>query len=189
MKQPTFLEGVGVAFGLSLAGGAVLGASSLVLPGGWIFRGVVAGVSLLYVLYLLARSRERVGRITTVALWVLVAGAAWIAQPPLLLYVLTHVLLLWLIRSLYFYSSILSALADLALNGLGVAAAIWASVTTGSVFMGLWCFFLVQALFVAIPTTSRRGAGPGRNAGENDDRFEHAHRAAESALRNFYTAR
>jgi len=36
------------------------------------------------------------------------------------MYLLVHLGLIWLIRSLYFYSSVLSALADLGLGGLGL---------------------------------------------------------------------
>jgi hypothetical protein len=94
----------------------------------------------------------------------------------------------WLIRSLYFYSSVLSALADLALNALSVIAAVWAVRQTGSVFLSFWCFFLVQALFVAIPAAMQRNKhGPAE--AESEDRFQQAYRVAESALRNLTSVR
>ena len=183
MKQPTFLEGVSVALAASLAGSMLYTAMQVVLPGVPVLRLLIAGIGLAYMVYLLSRSPERVGRITAVAAWIVIAGVLWFAQPPLLLYVFVHLGTLWIIRSLYFYSSALSALADLGLNGLSLAAAIWAVTRTGSVFLGIWCFFLVQALFVLIPKSVHRKQGSGHISDEREDRFQHAYRVAETAVR------
>ncbi|MEN8206032.1 MAG: hypothetical protein ABFS24_08465 [Pseudomonadota bacterium] len=182
MKQPTFLEGVSVAITISLAGSMLFTAMGVVLPGVPLLRLLIAGIGLAYVVYLLNRSPEHVGRITAAAAWLLVAGILWFTEPPLLLYVFVHLGAIWLIRSLYFYSSALSALADLGLNGLGLAAAIWAVTRTGSVFLGIWCFFLVQALFVTIPKSINRKPGTGHAGHEREDRFHRAHRVAEAAV-------
>ena len=183
MKQPTFLEGVGVAIAASLAGSVLYTALNTVFPGGPVLRLLIAGIGLAYVVYLLGRTPERVGRVTAAATWLLVAGALWFTHPPLLFYICAHLGAVWLIRSLYFYSSALSALADLGLNGLALAAGIWAITRTGSVFLGIWCFFLVQALFVVIPKSIRRKSGTTRAGHEHADRFQHAYRAAETAVR------
>lgn len=186
MKQPTFLEGVAVALVASIAGSVLHTALTPLFAGGWILRLLIAGLGFGYIVYLLGRSQPRVGRITTFAAWAVVSGAAWWLQPSLALYVLVHLGLIWLVRSLYFHSSVLSSLADLGLNGLGLAAATWATIQTGSLFLSIWCFFLVQALFVAIPSDMRRktAAGP-----VGEDRFQHAHRAAETALRKLSSIR
>lgn len=183
MKQPTFLEGISIAIAISLAGSVLYTAMDRVFPAGPVLRLLIAGIGLAYVIYLLNRSPERVGRITAAAAWVLVAGVLWFTKPPLLLYVFVHLGALWLIRSLYFYSSALSALADLGLSGLGLAAAIWAVTRTGSVFLGIWCFFLVQALFVFIPKSINHRPGAAPAGLESGDRFQHAHRVAEAAVR------
>jgi hypothetical protein len=183
MKQPTFLEGVSVAIAASLAGSVLYTALNVVFPGVPVLRLLIAGIGLAYVVYLLSRSPERVGRFTAVAAWLLVASVLWFTHPPLLLYVCVHLGALWLIRSLYFYSSALSALADLGLNGLSLSAAIWAVTRTGSVFLGLWCFFLVQALFVCIPKSVNRKPGTAPAGHKLEDRFQHAHRVAEAAVR------
>ena len=78
-------------------------------------------------------------------------AATWLAGVPLVGYVLIHVGLLWLVRSLYFYSGVLPALLDLGLSALGLAFAVWAAGRSGSPLLALWCFFLVQALHVCIP--------------------------------------
>ena len=69
MKRPTFLEGVTVAIGASFLGGASYSALTTVLPGSVAFRALVAGIGLAYVLYLLARSHDRVGRVTALTVW------------------------------------------------------------------------------------------------------------------------
>lgn len=187
MKQPTFLEGVSVALALSLAGSILYTAMDTVHPGGPVLRLLIAGMGLAYVVYLLNRSPERVGRISAAAAWLLVAGLLWFTEPPLLLYMCMHLGAIWLVRSLYFYSSALSALADMGLNGLGLAASIWAVTRTGSVFLGIWCFFLVQALFVAIPERISRNTGATAAGQGSEDRFLHAYRVAEAAVRKLST--
>jgi len=189
MKQPTFLEGVAVAFAASLAGSVLYTTLSTVFPGIPVVRLLIAGTGLAYVVYLLSRSPEHIGRVTAAAAWLLVAGVLWFTHPPLLLYACVHLGAIWLIRSLYFYSSALSALADLGLNGLGLATAITAVTRTGSVFLGIWCFFLVQALFVVIPKSVRRTPAAGHAGHTGEDRFQHAYRAAESALRKLSSTR
>lgn len=189
MRRPTFFEGVVVALIVSVFAAAVFTVPAMLFAGSGVHRLIIAGIGFAYVLYLLTRSSERVGRVTVVALWLGLAAVTWLLAPPLLLYVAVHIGMVWLIRSLYFHASVLSALADLGLNGLALAAALWAGLQTHSLWLGIWCFFLVQALFVAIPPQWRRpqpGALPTPHA---TDRFETAHQVAESALRRFSSVR
>jgi len=183
MKRPGIMEGVVLALGVSGIASVLFTVLGPVFGGAAVLRLLIAASSLAYVIYLLGRSRERVGRVTTFAAWAVVALALWWFEPPLLLYVLIHVGLIWLVRSLYFHASVLSALADLGLNGLGIVVGIWATLQAGSLFLSLWCFFLVQALFVGIPKQIGRKP-PDRQPGPDDeDHFQHAYRAAEGALR------
>lgn len=189
MKRPTFFEGVAVALVASVFGTAVFAVPAMMFAGSGVHRFVVAGISLAYVLYLLARSRERIGRVTVVAAWLMLAALAWWLALPLPAYIVAHVGMIWLIRSLYFHTSALSALADLGLNALAIAAAVWAGVQTHSLWLGIWCFFLVQALFVTIPRDWRRPRAGHPPTPEASDRFEAAHRVAESALRRAASVR
>lgn len=190
MRQPSFVEGVVVALTASMTGSVVYPALSWVWIGMTPLHLLIAGLSLAYVLYLLGRSDRRVGRIVTLAGWTLAAGLAWWAEPSLAVYLAVHLAIVWLTRSVYFHSGMLGALADLGLAGLGVAAGAWAASQSGSLFLTLWCFFLVQALFVTIPPhlpvsrAEKRGSGP-----DLDDRFGRAHRAAETALRRLSSTR
>jgi len=188
MRRPGFFEGVAVAIIASLAGGACHAALTTLLPAGTSLRFVVAGLGLAYVVYLLSRNEERVGRITTIALWLAAAFALWLVGPPFAAYLAAHLVLLWLVRSLYFHSSLVVALADLGLVALGLAAAIWSATRSHSAALSIWCFFLVQALYVAIPPRiAARGEANREPAPE--DRFQQAHRAAEAALRRIHSVR
>ena len=184
-KSPSFGHGVGAALALSACGAAVLAALSPWLGAAAAFRIVIALTAFAYVLYVIGRSGERVGRITTVVCWSVGAPAAWLLGLPLAGYVLLHVGLVWLVRSLYHYSGLLAALVDLGVSLLGVAFAAWALQHSGSGFLALWCFFLVQAFPALIPATLGER---GRESTVTDDAFARAHRAAENAVRRISAA-
>jgi hypothetical protein len=186
VKRPGFFEGALVAATASLAGGACYAALTTLFPAAAVLRLLIASLALAYLVYLLRRSEERVGRISVLVLWLAAAAALWALHAPPLLYLSAHLGLLWLVRSLYFHSSLVAALTDLGLVALGLAAALWASSQTQSIALALWCFFLVQALYVAIPA---RIAGRGDGAALAEDRFQTAHRAAEAALRRLHSIR
>jgi hypothetical protein len=182
MKRPSFFEGVGVALAASLVGGVLFTVLATLFAGGFVLRGVIAALGLLYLLYLLRRSAERVGRVTTLTLWLVAALAIWLLGLSLPLYLLSHLGLLWLVRSLYFHAGLIGAFADLGLVLFGLAAAVWAWLVTNSPALSLWCFFLVQALFALIPariTGKRVGT---RASAVEEDPFQHAYRTAQAAV-------
>ena len=183
MKRPRFLHGVCAAALLALVGSVAAAALSPLLGSAVLYKLLVAALGLGYVLYLLCLTSERVGKVTILTLWAVMALTLWLLEPPLAVYLLTHTAALWLIRSLYFYASAVAALLDIGLNLLAVATGYWAAVHTGSVFLSIWCFFLVQALFVAIPPTlknrSRSRSGTHLDTGQ----FDRARRRAEAAIR------
>lgn len=185
MKRPSFLEGAVFALAASAGGGVLYWGLTTVLSGWIVARMLTALMAFAYVLYLLARSQTRTGRVTVIAAWSAVAAATWMWSPPLLVYLAVHLGLVWLVRALYFRGSVLTALADLGLVVLGSAVAAWAVLRTGSPWIGVWCFFLTQALFTAIPADLRRKRPASPVAG---DAFDRAHRAAESALRRLSSA-
>jgi len=187
MNRPGFLHGVFVAAILGFFASAIVATLTPFAGLGAVVRLVIPMLGLAYLLYLLNRSRERLGRITTLTLWSAMAAATWWIAPPLPLYLLIHVGAVWLVRSLYFYSGIMPALMDLGLNALSVSAAVWAITRSGSVFLATWCFFLVQALFVAIPPAVQRKAKPELNTAADNEGFECARRQADAALRQLFT--
>jgi len=183
MKRPGFFEGVAVGLIASSIGSVLFVAFAMIFDADTALSLLIALLGLAYTAYLLGRSVERVGRLTTLLLWFVAAGLVWLWSPGLPLYLLFHLGLIWLVRSLNFHASLLSALADLGLNGLALASGLWATERTGSAFMSLWCFFLVQALFVAIPAWSRQSSQRFPSEPQDHDAFQQAHRAAEAALR------
>lgn len=187
MKRPSFFHGVILAAVLGFFASAVVATLTPFVGLGAVLRLVIPALGLAYLLYLLSRSNERVGRVTTLSIWGVLAAVTWWVAPPLPLYLLIHVGAVWLVRSLYFYSGVMPALMDLGLGALSVSAAVWAASRSGSVFLATWCFFLVQALFVVIPPAVKRSRNAKRNTAADCEKFEHARRQADQALRQLFT--
>lgn len=187
MKRPSFFHGVLVAAVLGFFASATVATLTPFVGFGAVLRLVVPALALSYLLYLLSRSEERVGRATILFVWSALAGITWWLAPPLPMYLLIHVGAIWLVRSLYFYSGVMPALLDLGLCALSIAAAVWATVQSGSVFLATWFFFLVQALFAVIPPSVKKKHGTTQNAASDRKKFEHAKRTADQALRQLFT--
>jgi len=187
MKRPGFLHGVIVAAVLGFFASAIVATLTPFAGLGAVVRLVIPMLGLAYLLYLLNRSAERLGRVTTLTIWTALTAVTWWFAPPLPLYLMIHVGAIWLVRSLYFYSGIMPALMDLGLSTLSVSATVWAITRSGSMFLATWCFFLVQALFVTIPPTVQRKQSTANNPAPNNDNFEKARRQADQALRQLFT--
>lgn len=184
MNHPTFLEGVGVALvasALTSIGYAILASS---FPANTALVSVMMLLSLGYLTYLLARTPERVGRISAAAFSLVVLGIGMLLNLPIIELALVQLGLIWLIRSLFFYSSFLAVLVDLTLSGLSSITAIWAMSQSGSLLLTVWCLMLVQALFVFIPPSLARAGCRTTQTAAASDSFLRAQRTAESALRN-----
>jgi hypothetical protein len=185
MKRPSLFEGIAVALLAGITAAMLFPVLAIVLAPGFVLRLLIAGLSLVYLIYLFRRSQQKLGRLTVLGAWALFTTATWLLAPSFISYAAIHLLMIWLARSLYFYSSVLSALADLGLTGLAFIAGLWAWFSTGSLFLTFWCLFLVQALFVLIPRCFARSQQHPSVAGLKaaDDPFESAHRVAEQAIR------
>lgn len=191
MKRPSFIHGVIVAAVLGFFASAIVATLTPFVGFGAVVRLLIPALGLAYLLYLFSRTRERTGRVTTLFIWTILAAVTWWFEPPLPLYMLIHVTAIWLVRSLYFYSGVLPALMDLGISTLSISATVWAVTRSGSIFLATWCFFLVQALFVAIPPAVKRtrrspGSLPSDNRTGNEN-FERARRQADKALRQLFT--
>jgi hypothetical protein len=181
MTRPGFLQGVMAAAVLGFIASAFIVVFTPFIGIGLVTRLVVPMLALAYLLYLFTRNDEKTGRVTTLVLWSAMTVATWWLALPLPLYLLIHAGAIWLVRSLYFYTGVLPSLMDMALTGLSLVASVWALSRTGSVFLGTWCFFLVQALFTAIPRSIGNKPVPEELAATSD--FERARRQADAALR------
>lgn len=182
MKAPTFLNGAIAAAVLAVFASALLATLAPFLGFYTALRLAVPALAGVYLLYFFRAVRPRTGRVVCFVLWTALAAASWWAAPPLPLYLLLHAGAVWLLRSLYAYSGIIPALMDLGLCALSVLAFGWVFARTGGVFLATWSFFLVQALWVAIPPRIEgKTAAPARD-GDNQ-RFDLARRQADEALR------
>lgn len=181
MKKPGFLEGVAFALIAAICGELLFE----VLP--WIVGRrlavllIVGVLSMGYLLYLLRRSPGKTGRATLFASWGVGSLAASALNIGIPLYLLLQLAFIWLTRSLYFRSGLFGALADLGLHALAFLAGVWALGHSGSVFMALWSFFLVEALFPLLPESRLEKAGCVKDEHLNPH-FEQAHRTALTAL-------
>jgi len=183
MKTPAILDGVTVAVIISL--GAAL--ASLLLGGllvyAVLFELLMYAATLVYLLYLLKRSRARIGRVVVIAGWAAISMGCWFFDVALLQQVLIQAGIIWLVRSLYFHGSLFTALLDFGLVSAGLAAAAWAMVNTGSLVAGLWSFFLVQSLFCWIPQLARKHDAEDLCNEQQHSSFQSAHRVAVDAVR------
>lgn len=181
MKTPGILTSIVFALLTSLVGGI----SGKLLP---IFFStatssalIVISLSLAYLIFLLKHAEARRGRVMVPVLWVCLSIGGWLLGLSLVMQLLLQLSIIWMVRSLYFHASILTALLDLVLIVMATAAGVWALIQTGSFMAAVWCFFLAQSLFVAIPEFSGRIQQASNPI--TDDHFQNAHRVAQEAVR------
>lgn len=178
MNAAAFWPGALVALALSAAG--ALGHDAVRALTGtdhgreWVCLVLVAT----YLWWLLGRHRARAGRVVSGVTWLCAAALLVLWAPPLWIWILVQTGLIWLLRCLYAHDSVHAALLDAGLNGLAVAAAALTAAHTSSLFLSLWAFFVVQALYVLIPGSAGRFA----HAADHEP-FDLAERAATAALR------
>ena len=186
MRAPTFLHGAIAAAILAFVASATIATLTPFLGVGTVLRLAVPLLAGAYLLYFFRTNTQRTGRLVTLSLWTALAAVAWWTAPPLPLYLLLHVGAVWLVRSLYSYSGVIPALMDLGLCTLSVFALAWVFMRTGGVFLATWSFFLVQALWVAIPTRIE-GRNARRAPAGGDLCFDQARRQADAALRQLFS--
>lgn len=182
MKKTSFVGGLCFALIASVCGGGLLFALAPLFTPGFLFKLIVTVIAAGNILYLLIKAPRRIGRVSALTVWALLATSGWLFIDSLLVLIGLHLTMIWLIRSLYFYRSPSAALVDLGLCGLSLAAAVRVFSHTGSVALAIWCLFLIQALVSMIPSDFKRGK-PARADHAEADRFDRAFRSAERALR------
>ena len=180
MKKPvSFLEGVFIALVMSVF--AALAYNALV----WVFgtllsaKLVVCSLSLIYILYILKRAPRSFVRLGLLA-WGVVTFILMIAYVSFITLLISQLVLIWLARSYAHYPSLLPAMMDVALLGLGYALCVAVFWQTAWISLAVWTFFLTQALFCFIPNKARKGIAHSERDGEQ---FTRAYRNAEVAIR------
>ena len=179
MNRPSFLEGALVALIAAVVAAVLYTGLCLPFPPREALALTVAALGLGYLLYLLARSGERAGRVLLGLAWVPVTAASLALVPSAWSQCLVQLGLVWVVRVWCFQWTPTAALLDLGLILAGVAAALWASLHSGSLFLAVWSLLLVQALFGAIPARPWHRA----EVDTGPEPFDLARRSAEGALR------
>jgi hypothetical protein len=180
MKTLSFWPAVALALAISVLGWVLHSVIGGFVDIGVSLRVVVLVAAMLQVLALLATHPQRSGRVVAAGAGLALSGLLVLVDPALPVWLVAQTGFIWLLRSLQRYDSLLTASADALLSGFALSAAIATAMHTRSLFLSLWCYFLVQALAAFLP---RRlpAAAPPTAACVND--FEASFRTAEAALR------
>ncbi len=184
MRRAGFVEAVGVALLCAVAAGAGYHLGQLVLSPYEASRAVILSVGFVYACYLLLRSSRRDGRVLAFTAWALASGVTAVVDPPVLFYLLTQLLMFWLIRVMCHHRRVLHGVLDGGIGLLSLGAALWALAGSGSVALACWSLLLCQALFTLLQDADVARDVP---AGELGERFDRARRGAEMALRRVST--
>jgi len=172
MNAPGFWSQVGIGFALSLIGSALF---RLLLPLTGLAVGL-RGLSLLlgaaWLLWL-AGFGLRHGRILMLGVWTACTLALLLLDPGAIVWLGVPVGLGWLLR-LPRYRRLAWGLLDALVSACALLLAIAAGLHSGSAFLALWTFFLLQAWVCFIPTA--------RPTNADADAFTAAERSAEAAL-------
>jgi len=163
---------------------AVLGAGAYTILGFAMSGAVAFKVTLILVAagyggIVLFKAAETTGRIVVPLAWMLIsAGSAPVLG--LAEFALLQIALLWLLRALYLHGGVLAALLDLGLTLCAAGVAVWAA-GTGSIFLMVWSFLLVQGLALLVPQAAAE-AVPNDNGSDDFDRAREQARAALKTL-------
>lgn len=152
--------------------------------GGSGMTGLIAALGLGYIAYLLAVSPSRRGRVVLGVGSAVILLGLYLTSPIVAMAIVLTVGTIWLVRSVLYHSGILPVIWDGALCTVSVICALGTALSTHSLWLTVWVFFLLQALFVCMPQRFSRSQHrrSGRLPSGQDDAFARAHRAAEDAL-------
>ncbi len=183
MKGPGILRGIAFAILSSLGSGLLLKILPLVLNSATSNALIIMGLSLSYLIFLQKHNDIRRGRVLVFTAWITLGLANWILGSGLIEQVLLNISMIWIVRSLYFHSSLTAAFFDLLLVIVATGAGTWAALQTNSPIAAVWCFFLCQSLFGAIPEISPRNKPDSPEPDASRDHFQAAHQVAQDAVR------
>jgi hypothetical protein len=184
MKRASLISGIVAAGVLSLSAPAIYHLLNLFLYRGFALKVTLTILTFAYLVYLLRGHPARIGKLILGVCSLAVLSLALLAGASVASFAVIAVGVIWMARALLAYSSPLMALADGGLCLLGLGAAVWALCTTQSYWWAVWCFLLVQSLFVLIPEFPRAAVGENSQGKiKPASNFADASRAAEAALR------
>lgn len=185
MQRPTLLEGIVVALIISLMISPLGFMLRLWLGGGMGAKAWIVMIAYAYIVYLLIQSPRPAGR-------TLLAGLSALALLGSLALetrgvVLAAMAVIAGVRACAYSQGLLSACLHGSLCLCGFGTALWAYWQSGSLLLATWSFFLLQALFVWIPSRLRSPASTTQEEVDGGDSFRKAHQAAQQALARLHT--
>ncbi len=178
MRDPGILNGIGFAIAASLSAGLLGELLPILFTPVFSSLSVVLALALAYLIYLFKHCNVRRGRVVTLVLWCGLSICGWVLDVGLLSQIALQLAVIWSVRSFYYHTSVFAVLLDLVLVVMAGAAGVWAILQTGSFAAAVWCFFLSQSLFIAIPGSKRTANQRSSTA----DRFQNAYRVAQQAI-------
>ena len=178
MKPFTFGANVMAALALSLTAVVVKTALMPLLGMADAARVMLLVLSLGYLFFLLQRLSPRFGLALIAASWIAQACLLLLFNPSWLVWLLSQVSVLWLMRCALRYQHLSQWLADAVLNGLALCAGISVQLYSHSLGMSVWSYFLVLALITFIPVHGSVAVGT-----DAATSFHQSRRSAENALR------
>ncbi|MEE9321631.1 MAG: hypothetical protein V3U76_14380 [Granulosicoccus sp.] len=187
MKNRSFSGGIALALLFALISSVLLLVLSPGLSGVAFIRVLVPILVFAYLIYLNRLRANKTGQVTSLLLWCLFSLTLWLLSPALPGYVLLHTIALWLIRSSYFHRHLTTMAVDLGLSLFALVVAYWTMVYAGSIFLSVWCFFLVQAGFVSITARHSSMANSYMPDITETNNFDSARHKAEQALQQLAT--
>ncbi|GAB4190901.1 MAG: hypothetical protein Tsb002_19110 [Wenzhouxiangellaceae bacterium] len=182
MRALGFWRSVALAIGLSVLGTALWHLLSLMMGSILAVQMSIAAMALVYALVLLRCQRGRSGRLAAFSAWLLLSLGLMAAPVSLLGFALAQLAMLWLMRSVYSYRTLLPALGDAAISGIAVLIAIWTLLHSHSLLLTLWSFWLCQALVALLPPRFPTGRDDHDRHSPSSLRFDQAHDRAREAL-------
>jgi hypothetical protein len=142
-------------------------------------KGCVALLGISYLIFLMRTGQARIGLISTLLGWCVLAGVLLVCQAGLMTWILTQATGIWLFRCATRHGQVGTCLADLLLGAFAIAAAVATLLHSHSAVLSVWVYFLVQALHALIPSR----ADSNITADATRSRFEQANHEAQQALR------
>lgn len=182
MKRRSLIQNIGIAMLLTIIAAFAGFIFHQVIGWNEVVRLVMMVVTVVYLVYLIYQSRVRAGKLTLtiICLTISLFGFFFVEQSGFLLVIAAG--MIWVVRSLLNYSSILPVITDLGLCIFSLAGAGWAFSISGSIGAAVWCFYLMQSLYCLIP--QQYGETKQVAAAEPSvDHFDHAYQSAEEAIR------
>ena len=180
MKHLSFIQLSILGFGLSLLGAVGVHSLNIVLTMPDALLATCLVLIFVYISYLLYKTKIQTGRLLVFIAYPLI-NLGFVALLPSALLILTaNLMILWLVRSLYFHRCFIAIVCDASLTFFGAAAAYLVLSATSSWFLVFWSFFLIQALLPLLPKSI--GKNIEQTIKTENHLFSTAYHNAESAI-------